>query len=174
MVENPTGLLSVRDAIRKLVARFKYCFRVRFASSSLTRSDFHPWIMSVFEDPRATAAQRVRLLQMYGELMDGVEFRSRNDRDDLARNQIQRTTDIIVFAAVEAWGDGGEFSLERFKTALAREIDAGRLIVDQGLAWVASELDQRAADERPTRPNGRSKRGTTPAAPASTGPVDEG
>ncbi len=127
----------VRDRIERLLDELES------GTAPLIRADFRARIQALIADPRATEAERVDLLNLYTYLMDHLERHAVHDRPLRAYLECWRIADSIVYAIAEAMAGGEAFDTERLKKALARELEAGRLVIDTRYRWMVAGLARR-------------------------------
>jgi hypothetical protein len=102
-----------------------------------------PWetvygpIKTLIGDARLAEAQRVRLLRLFGHLIDLREHAARADDAALSRLRLRRTGAVVAFLLIEAGAAPEGFAPRRFAHGLNREIAAGRLVADHRIAWIA-------------------------------------
>ncbi len=132
----------VRDRIESLLDELES------RTEPLIRADFRARIQALIADPRATEAERVDLLNLYTFLMDHLERHAVNDRPLQAYLECWRVADSIVYAIAEAMAGGVAFDTERLRKALARELEAGRLVIDTRYRWMVDGLGRRVRSAR--------------------------
>lgn len=114
--------------------------RLEAKQALLVRADFRTQIRSLIADRRATAAERDNLLNLYYYLMDHLELRAQDDRSQCVYLQCARTADGILFAIAETMASGWHFDTDRFRAVLAREVEAGRLVMDGRFQCILARL----------------------------------
>jgi hypothetical protein len=108
--------------------------------------DVRGWIKALIRYARPSPKERIQLLELYDRAAGMTHRRLLADPEGSRRLAYQRANDTIVFLLAEL-RDQGAVSPGGFAGLLAREMEAGRLHINDALlnviSWVLRESDDR-------------------------------